>query len=61
MNDTPFKKVTPSPCIGICTLNDTDICIGCFRHLNEIKKWSLSSEKEKETMIRQSSLRKKDQ
>ena len=26
-----------SPCIGTCTLNENDICIGCNRHIDEIK------------------------
>ena len=25
-----------SPCIGTCTLNERDICIGCGRHIDEI-------------------------
>ena len=25
-----------SPCVGICTLNENDICIGCDRHIDEI-------------------------
>ncbi len=25
-----------TPCIGICTLNENKICIGCNRHIDEI-------------------------
>ena len=25
-----------SPCIGTCTLNHENICIGCNRHIDEI-------------------------
>ena len=25
-----------SPCIGVCTLDENDICIGCNRHIDEI-------------------------
>ena len=25
-----------SPCIGVCTLNENDICIGCDRHIGDI-------------------------
>ncbi len=25
-----------TPCIGICTLNEQDVCIGCNRHIDEI-------------------------
>ena len=27
---------TDSPCIGTCTLDEDDICIGCHRHIDEI-------------------------
>ena len=25
-----------SPCIGVCTLNEDSICIGCNRHIGDI-------------------------
>ena len=25
-----------SPCIGVCTLNEQNVCIGCNRHIDEI-------------------------
>lgn len=28
-----------SPCVGICTLNEKDECLGCFRTLDEIAGW----------------------
>jgi len=36
-----------SPCINVCKLNHHDICVGCFRTLEEIGKWSKSSDEEK--------------
>ena len=30
-----------SPCTSICSLNDEDICIGCYRTSKEIQEWSL--------------------
>jgi uncharacterized protein len=29
----------PTPCIGVCRLNDDDICVGCLRSLDEIGFW----------------------
>ena len=29
-----------SPCISICTINDSGLCEGCFRTLDEIAVWS---------------------
>ena len=38
----------PSPCISICRVDgDTGLCQGCFRTLDEIARWGLSSEYEK--------------
>lgn len=30
-----------SPCIGLCKLDDEDFCLGCRRHIEEIKDWGL--------------------
>ncbi|MDO7597714.1 MAG: DUF1289 domain-containing protein [Pseudomonadota bacterium] len=37
-----------SPCVRNCCLNEHDICLGCFRSLDEIKLWGRS-----ETSIQQ--------
>jgi uncharacterized protein len=37
MNDS--NERIKSPCIRNCCLNDDDICLGCFRSLEEIKDW----------------------
>ncbi|MCO6413993.1 MAG: DUF1289 domain-containing protein [Thiogranum sp.] len=29
----------PSPCIRNCCLDDDDVCLGCFRTLQEIINW----------------------
>jgi len=31
-----------SPCIRICCLDDHDVCLGCFRTLDEIRNWQAS-------------------
>lgn len=28
-----------SPCIRVCVLDDEDICVGCYRDLQEIVDW----------------------
>lgn len=28
-----------SPCIGVCELNEAQVCVGCFRTANEIGEW----------------------
>jgi len=38
-----------SPCTGVCKLDDTGVCIGCFRDREEITYWTtyLNAEKAK--------------
>ena len=35
------NKPVASPCNSICTLNDEDICQGCYRTADEIRDWSV--------------------
>lgn len=30
-----------SPCIGLCRLDDDAVCLGCYRHIDEIAGWGL--------------------
>jgi len=39
--------VVESPCVRNCCLNDADICVGCFRSLEEITRWSLAGNEAK--------------
>jgi len=34
------KESLASPCIRICCLDDENVCLGCFRTLDEIKDWT---------------------
>jgi predicted Fe-S protein YdhL (DUF1289 family) len=36
-----------SPCVRNCCLNDDDICLGCFRSLDEIKRWGAADNHER--------------
>lgn len=37
---TPAKRLPPSPCVGICTMNDdAGLCLGCGRDRDEITNW----------------------
>lgn len=36
-----------SPCIRNCCLDDDDICVGCYRSLAEITRWSLVNDSAK--------------
>ena len=40
-----------SPCICSCHLNKQNICLGCFRSVQEISEWSLASDQRKQIII----------
>ncbi|XQW84855.1 DUF1289 domain-containing protein [Thalassotalea piscium] len=40
-----------SPCVRNCCLNQEDICLGCFRHLNEITRWRELTEVEQRQIL----------
>ena len=46
-----------SPCIKVCTL-EGNICIGCFRTIEQITKWGTYTDKEKRKVIKESKIRK---
>ena len=51
---TTDVKVTgrvESPCIRICTLDDDDVCLGCYRDITEICGWASASDNERLTIV----------
>lgn len=44
-------KPVPSPCILVCRLNEHNICVGCGRHLDEIRDWSQLTDKAREQVL----------
>ncbi len=40
-----------SPCVRNCCLNEKDICLGCFRHIDEIVSWKTYSVADKEQVL----------
>ena len=36
-----------SPCINICKLNSDNMCVGCYRTIEEIASWTKLSDAEK--------------
>ena len=49
-----------SPCVRNCCLNEHDVCLGCFRSLEEIVGWQQSTEQQKLEIIDLTKLRKAD-
>ncbi|MEH6346020.1 MAG: DUF1289 domain-containing protein [Bermanella sp.] len=40
-----------SPCVRNCCLDDNDICMGCFRSMDEILHWRDASEQQQKDII----------
>ncbi|WP_163831317.1 DUF1289 domain-containing protein [Spartinivicinus ruber] len=42
---------TTSPCVRNCCLDNNNICIGCFRSLDEILEWHRASEARRKQIL----------
>jgi predicted Fe-S protein YdhL (DUF1289 family) len=49
-----------SPCIDNCCLDDNDICLGCFRSLQEILQWNALGSQERLAVLRNASQRQNE-
>jgi predicted Fe-S protein YdhL (DUF1289 family) len=48
-----FDTSVPSPCIQVCQVDEADTCIGCLRHVDEIRDWPImTAEEKRETLAR---------
>lgn len=44
---TPTFRAVLSPCIGVCTLDEAGLCLGCHRSSGEIARWSQMDDDER--------------
>ncbi len=49
-----------SPCIDVCELGAGDICVGCFRTLEEIGAWSMLDDDGKRRVLEAALARRRD-
>ncbi len=49
----------PSPCIRECTLGDDEICIGCYRAMDEIVAWASLSNQQRQAVLAEADNRRK--
>lgn len=52
------KKVLESPCIRECCLDENDLCLGCFRLMDEITSWPYLCNSEKIEVLSHAERRK---
>ena len=49
-----------SPCVRNCCLNENDICLGCFRHVDEIIEWGATTNSRRESILDDAKKRKSE-
>lgn len=49
-NETTALRPVRSPCIGVCALDEKDLCVACRRSGMEIAEWGVLSEDEKKSV-----------
>jgi predicted Fe-S protein YdhL (DUF1289 family) len=54
------KDPQSSPCVRNCCLDDNDICLGCFRSLDEITSWTEVNEQTRQDFLTNANNRKQD-
>lgn len=47
----------PSPCIKLCRLDASGLCVGCLRTLGEIAEWSGATNARRHEILRELKLR----
>ena len=47
-----------SPCIRNCCLDESEVCLGCFRSLAEIVRWSDTEDEERRLILERAKIRK---
>lgn len=55
MNDSSSKvkpEIVLSPCVGVCALDEDDVCIGCLRSGREITQWGYVDNEGKRDILR---------
>ena len=44
-------KPLASPCVSVCALDEADICTGCQRSVDEIRRWSRMDNLERQQVL----------
>ena len=55
MNDSSSKvkpEIVLSPCVGVCALDEDDVCIGCLRSGRGITQWGYVDNEGKRDILR---------
>lgn len=54
----PTLQQIANPCVRNCCLDDSDVCLGCFRTLDEILAWRSLPSVQREEVLREAEKRR---
>ena len=49
--ESELSPPVESPCIDLCTLDDDDICVGCYRSIDEICAWGGAGDEQRRLIL----------
>ncbi|MBH3426895.1 DUF1289 domain-containing protein [Pseudomonas alkylphenolica] len=52
------SPAVPSPCISTCRLDEHKVCIGCFRHVEDIRQWRSADDEQRRVICQQAQARR---
>jgi len=52
------SPAVPSPCISLCRLDEAKVCLGCFRHVEDIREWRSADDQRRRVIVAQAERRK---
>lgn len=52
------SPAVPSPCISTCRLDEHKVCIGCFRHVEDIRQWRSADDQQRRQICEQAQARR---
>ena len=52
------SPAVPSPCISLCRLDEQKVCLGGFRHVEDIREWRSADDQRRRVIVAQAEQRK---
>ena len=52
------SAAVPSPSISLCRLDEQKVCLGCFRHVEDIREWRSADDQRRRVIVAQAERRK---
>lgn len=52
------SPAVPSPCISLCRLDEQKVCLGCFRHVEDIRQWRSADDEQRRQICRAAGARR---